>query len=82
MRKTTRIIGLITALSVAFTPVVASAAVSRSERSPTFLDMFAPSQLQCGRKGWTFPVLLNGHKPITACMLRAKQAANSPFGPL
>lgn len=67
-------------LLLSLTPFVASA---QSSRHATFLEMFPRDQMTCGRNGWLFPGLLNGHVPLTACILKFRNnASTSVFGPL
>lgn len=81
MVKTIASIGL--ALSIALLPIAASAQGSRPGGHATFLDIFPRDQMTCGRTGWRFPGLINGHVPLYACVLRYRgNRGSSPFGPL
>ncbi len=70
------------ALTIVLAPIGASAQ-SRTDRHATFLDIFPREQMTCGKAGWTFPGLLNGHVPLTTCILKYRgNRGSSPFGPL
>lgn len=73
--------GLAVALLLA--PLGASAQSRSRGRTATFLDMFPREHMTCGRRGWTFPGLIGGHVPLTACILKYRDnRGSSPFGPL
>ena len=78
MLKTFASIGL--ALAVSLAP---ASAFAQSARHATFLEMFPRDQMTCGRTGWRFTGLLNGHVPLHACVLKFRgNRGTSPFGPL
>ncbi len=60
----------------------AATAGAQCTRNASFLNGFTSDQLFCGRTAYTFPGLINGDCPVTACMLRYKSARPSPFGSL
>jgi hypothetical protein len=78
-----RIAAICLALMIAFAPVSASAQSRSRGKTATFLEMFPRDQMDCGKRGWTFPGLIGGHIPLTACILKFRNnAGSSPFGPL
>ncbi len=80
MSKALVAIGLVLALGLA--PVTASAQLYGGKRA-TFLEIFPESQMTCGKRGWKFPGLINGHIPLSACILKFRgNRGSSPFGPL
>jgi len=42
---------------------------NRRGKSASLLNIFDERDLFCGKPGWTFPILIGGSKPITACIL-------------
>jgi|GEM_PF-6486318 len=78
-----RIAAIGLALVIAFAPVSASAQSRSRGKTATFLEMFPREQMDCGKRGWTFPGLYGGHIPLTACILKYRNnAGRSPFGAL
>lgn len=81
MFKALASIGL--AAILVLTPLAASAQNSRPGGHASFLDIFPREQMTCGRTGWRFPGLINGHVPLYACVLKYRgNRGSSPFGPL
>ena len=81
MVKTLTAIAL--ALAIGLAPSSAFAQARSGTRSASFLDMFPPDQMTCGRRGWRFPGLIRGDVPVTACILRFRNNEGaSPFGRL
>lgn len=39
-------------------------------KSASLLVIFPQERLHCGTTAWTFPVLLRGSEPLSACILR------------
>lgn len=75
MHRILLVTGLVCTLTL--TPLAASA------RTATFLETFPREQMTCGKRGWTFPGLIGGRTPLTACILRYRNnTGKSPFGPL
>lgn len=46
---------------------------------PSFLTGIDSSRITCGKRGFTFPVLIGGRFPISACMLKYKNGMTN-FG--
>lgn len=55
---------------------------SFTAKQASFLAGLTSQHMTCGKKGSTFPVLIRGDKPITACMLKYRPGRTSPFGSL
>lgn len=73
------------AVVLSIVPTIASAqTIGGRGRAATLLDIFPLGEMTCGRRGWTFPGLINGHVPVTACVLKFgnRNRFVSPFGSL
>ena len=55
---------------------------AQAQKNPSFLQGMTSEHMTCGKRGFTFPGLVGGSRPVSACILKYTTRRTSGFGSL